>query len=287
MAYEAAREAPGRGAGARALISLTHSAPFGLRKLSATLARALALAEDTVPLDLGRAPREPARRPRAGRRAGGRGRRPPGPGGGLRPPGELRGARLRPALGRRRGGLPGGRVGRVRRLGAGRPAPAARSTTSGAWAPSPRPATGSRCSSTPTRRPRREALAAPGAGHRAARSGEYAAVCASQPHPQTLRALGRAGVRGRAARGHQLRGRDRQPGRGLGRPGPGPRPRRAPRPGSHLVALRLRWRGGDRPGPRGHADPAGDRRRRAGSRASAIGLGTYYRWTRGRQAEPH
>ena len=60
--------------------------------------------------------------------------------------------------------------------------------------------------------------------HRARRPAEYAAVCASQPHPQALRALGRLGVGAEQLEAHQLRGGDRQPRGGLGRRGAGARP---------------------------------------------------------------
>lgn len=52
MAYEAGVEALGDTTAPAALISVCMSPPFGLRKLSATLARALGLAEDTVTYDL-------------------------------------------------------------------------------------------------------------------------------------------------------------------------------------------------------------------------------------------
>lgn len=52
MAFEAAREALGGRTDPQALISLSLSAPFGLRKMSATLARALDLRDDIVPYDL-------------------------------------------------------------------------------------------------------------------------------------------------------------------------------------------------------------------------------------------
>ena len=53
MAFEAAREALGETNNPQAFISVCLSAPFGLRKLSATLIRALDLPEDVVPYDLG------------------------------------------------------------------------------------------------------------------------------------------------------------------------------------------------------------------------------------------
>lgn len=52
MGFEAAREALGGERAPRAIVSVTQSPPFGLRKVSATLARALDLAEDTVHYDL-------------------------------------------------------------------------------------------------------------------------------------------------------------------------------------------------------------------------------------------
>ena len=80
---------------------------------------------------------------------------PPGAGRRHRPPGELRGAGLRPALGRRRARRSWSAPRAASPAWAPRRAPRARSTTSGAWAPSPRPATAWRCSSTPTGRPPR------------------------------------------------------------------------------------------------------------------------------------
>lgn len=53
MAFEAAREALGERRDPQALVSVCLSAPFGLRKLSATLSRALDLPDDVVPYDLG------------------------------------------------------------------------------------------------------------------------------------------------------------------------------------------------------------------------------------------
>lgn len=53
MAYEAATEALAGERAPAALISVSMSPPFGLRKMSVTLSRALGLAADTVPYDLG------------------------------------------------------------------------------------------------------------------------------------------------------------------------------------------------------------------------------------------
>ena len=237
-----------------------------------------------MPLDVGGHPGAAARRPRAGRGADRR-RRAAGAGGGLRPPGQLRRARPRHALGRRRGGLPGGGVGRLRPPGPVGARRAARSTTSGAWAPSPSRATASRCSSTPTRRRRpRRWRRLEGATERP--TAAYAAVCASQPHPQTLRGAGPGRRERRAARGHELRGRDRQPGRGLGRPRPGARARPGRRPATTC------WRSATAPArrsPRTSRSPPTRPRAapRPRSPGEAIDLSTYYRWTRGRQAEPH
>jgi hydroxymethylglutaryl-CoA synthase len=52
MAYEAADQALGDERSPGAIIAVTMSPPFGLRKISATLARALGLSEATVPYDL-------------------------------------------------------------------------------------------------------------------------------------------------------------------------------------------------------------------------------------------
>jgi hydroxymethylglutaryl-CoA synthase len=52
MAYEAADEALGVERAPGAIISVSQSAPFGLRKMSSTLARALGLATDTITMDL-------------------------------------------------------------------------------------------------------------------------------------------------------------------------------------------------------------------------------------------
>jgi 3-hydroxy-3-methylglutaryl CoA synthase len=116
-------------------------------------------------------------------------------------------------------------------------------------------------------------------------SSGYAAVCASQPHPQTLRALGRAGVApeqlehtsfvgdignlGAASVGVALAlGLDRA------------------EPGQHLLALG--YGAGEAiaqdievTGPVAAAATADQ------LAGEAIDLSTYYRWTRGRQAEPH
>jgi hydroxymethylglutaryl-CoA synthase len=117
-------------------------------------------------------------------------------------------------------------------------------------------------------------------------TGDYAAVCPSQPHPQTLRALGRAGVGPEQLEATSFVGEIGNLGAasagvalalGLDRA----------EPGQHLLALG--YGGGEAiaqdievTGPvpaTGTAEALG-----AGE---AIDLSTYYRWTRGRQAEPH
>jgi hydroxymethylglutaryl-CoA synthase len=52
MAWEAANRALGDGAAPAAVISLTHSAPFGYRKMSQTIARSLELGDDITCFDL-------------------------------------------------------------------------------------------------------------------------------------------------------------------------------------------------------------------------------------------
>ena len=115
--------------------------------------------------------------------------------------------------------------------------------------------------------------------------GEYVAVCPSQPHPQPLRGLGRAGVSaeqlehttfvaeignlGAASVGLAMcLGLDRAvPGQALLAFGYG---------GGEGIARDLEVTG---------APPAiAAAERIAGE---PLGLGTFYRWTRGRQAEPH
>jgi hydroxymethylglutaryl-CoA synthase len=117
-------------------------------------------------------------------------------------------------------------------------------------------------------------------------TGEYAAVCASQPHPNAVRGLGKAGVGagqlehtsfvgdignlGAASVGVALAlGLDRaEPGQYLAALGYG---------GGEAIAQEIAVTG---------APPVIDT---AGQIADAetIDLSTYYRWTRGRQAEPH
>ena len=113
----------------------------------------------------------------------------------------------------------------------------------------------------------------------------YAAVCASQPHPQTLRALGRAGVGAEQLEGTSFVGEIGNLGTAsvglalaLGLDGAGA--------GDHLLALG--YGAGEAIAQDVEvtaAPPAIDAA--AQLAGEAIDLSTYYRWTRGRQAEPH
>lgn len=281
MAYEAASATLAGAAAPGAVITVSQSPPFGLRKLSATLARTLGL-DDALPLDVG------------------------GHGGSL-----LDAFAIAEALADG-GGAPAlvvasdhlvsyedrvcdllsagaatafliGGSGGVARLGDS--ARASREVYD-VW----------RLGTEPEARFRLEVLFdAYGATTRQALAGlaaateratsDYAAVAASQPHPQTLRGLGKAGVApeqlehtsfvgeignlGAASVGVALAlGLDRAEA------------------GQHLVALG--YGGGEAiaqdievlsaPGSTGTAERIP---------GEAIDLSTYYRWTRGRQAEPH
>lgn len=116
-------------------------------------------------------------------------------------------------------------------------------------------------------------------------TGEYAAVAASQPHPQTLRGLGKAGVSAGQLANTSFVGEIGNLGAasvgvalamGLD----------AAAPGDHVLALG--YGGGEAiaqdieitgevPATATAAQVPGE----------AISVSTYYRWTRGRQAEPH
>ena len=281
MAYEAAvaalegAEAPG------ALIAVSQSPPFGLRKLSATLARALGLGE-VVPLDVGGHPGaalDAFALAAALTAAGG-------------PPALVVAAdhlvshdeRVADTLsaGGAAAFLIGG-AGGFARLG---PAARAGREVYDVW----------RLGTEAEPRYRLEVLfdayatttAEALAGLEAATerpTGAYAAVCASQPHPQTLRGLGRAGVSAEQLEGTSFVGEIGNLGAasvglalalGLDRAAPG----------DHLLALGYGAGEAIAQAVEVTADPP-----RAGAAAQlegeAIDLSTYYRWTRGRQAEPH
>lgn len=281
MAYEAALSALEGAETPGVLITVSQSPPFGLRKLSSTLARALGL-DDALPLDVGGHP------------------------GALLDALEIAGALAAEggptalvvvsdhlvsidervcdmlSAGAAAAFLVGGSGG-FARLGA---SSRASREVYDVW----------RLGNEPEARYRLEVLFdAYGSTTKAALTGlekqteratsDYASVCASQPHPQTLRGLGKAGVGaeqlehtsfvaeignlGAASLGVALAlGLDRAAA------------------GDHLLALG--YGGGEAiaqdvevvsaPPPAGTADQlAGE----------AIDLSTYYRWTRGRQAEPH
>jgi hydroxymethylglutaryl-CoA synthase len=281
MAYEAAvatlegAEAPG------VVISVSQSPPFGLRKLSATLARALGL-EDAVPLDVGGHPGALLDALEIAGSLAGDG----GPSALVVVSDHLVSIDERVcdmlSAGAAAAFLVGG-AGGFARLG-----PSARSSREvyDVW----------RLGTEAEARYRLEVLFdAYGSTTRAALAGleklteratsDYAAVCASQPHPQTLRGLGKAGVGadqlehtsfvgeignlGAASLGVALAlGLDRAEA------------------GEHLVALGYGAGEAIAQDIEVIAAPPG-----AGTAAQmdgeAIDLSTYYRWTRGRQAEPH
>jgi hydroxymethylglutaryl-CoA synthase len=281
MAYEAATQALAGADAPGALIAVTQSPPFGLRKLSATLARTLGLAE-TMPLDLGGHPGsllDAFHLAGALTAAGG-------------PPAlviasdhvvsyEERVCDMLSA-----GGAAAflvGANGGFCRLGA---AARAGREVYDVWflgtEPEPRyrlevlfdayAATTVEAMSSLERATERPIAA-------------YAAVCASQPHPQALRALGRTGVTAEQLANTSFVGEIGNLGSAsvgvalaLGLDGAAP--------GEHLLALG--YGAGEAiaqeievtsvPPAIGVADAlAGE----------AIDLSTYYRWTRGRQAEPH
>jgi hydroxymethylglutaryl-CoA synthase len=283
MAYEAAREGLGEERSPAALIALTLSAPFGLRKLSATLARALGLGPDTVPYDLGG---------HAGGLmdgfalaesllAGGDGRPVAVVVADHQVSYEERALDLLPA-----GGAAAflvGRSGGFCRLG-----PAARESSEvfDVW----------RLGTEPEARYSLQVLA--DAYTHAARgafakleplterpTSDYAAVCPSQPHPQALRGLARAGVGEAQMEGTSFVAQIGNLGAasvglamalGLDRAAAGQSLLAFGYGGGEGIARSLEVTA--EPPAIGAAD------RLAGE---PISLGTYYRWTRGRQAEPH
>ena len=284
MAYEAARQALAGERAPRALVAVTQSPPFGLRKLSGTLATALGLAESCVPYDLA------------------------GHAGSL-----LDATALATALCADAGGpalvvaadhlvsyeervcdllsaggaaaflvAPEGSGGFCRLGEAAR----AHEEVYDVW----------RLGTEPEPRYRLEALfdgyarattAALRALERATERppSAYAAVCPSQPHPQALRGLGRAGVGQEQLEATSFVGEIGNLGAaalglavalGLDRAEPGQRLLALGYGGGEAIAQELEVTG---PPPviGAQAQIAGE----------AIDLSTYYRWTRGRQQEPH
>jgi hydroxymethylglutaryl-CoA synthase len=281
MAYEAAvvalagAEAPG------ALLAVSQSPPFGLRKLSATLARALGLPE-VVPVDVGGHPGAALDALALAGALAGQG----GPPALVVVADHLVSHDERVADTLSAGGaaafLVGGSGG-FARLG-----PSARASREvyDIWRLGTEPEPRYRLevlfdayAATTT-----EALAALEAATERPTSA-YAAVCASQPHPQTLRGLGRAGVSAEQLEGTSFVGEIGNLGTasvglalalGLDRAGVG----------EHLLALG--YGAGEAIAQDVEvtaAPPAIDAA--AQLPGEAIDLSTYYRWTRGRQAEPH
>jgi hydroxymethylglutaryl-CoA synthase len=281
MAYEAGARALAEGAPAPAsIISVTQAAPFGLKKLSGTLARALGL-PDARPLDIGGGPAalldaleigaalsesdgQPALVVASDHlvsyeervcdilSAGGAAAFLVGSGGF---------ARLGPSA------RAGREVYDVWRLGT---EPEARYRLEVLF--------NSYAASTT------EALAALERVTERATS-DYAAVAASQPHPQTLRGLGKAGVSAEQLSATSFVGEIGNLGAasvgvalamGLD----------AAAPGDHLLALA--YGGGEAIAQDIEVTaPVPATATAAQVPGEAISVSTYYRWTRGRQAEPH
>jgi 3-hydroxy-3-methylglutaryl CoA synthase len=282
MAWQAASEALNGSGVPAAVLSVTHSAPFGLRKMSQTIARALELPENVACFDIGGHPGslldalEVAAHLADGQSAtvlvvasdhlvayddrvcdllsaGGAAAFVVGSSGGF--------AKLGPVS------RDGREVYDIWRLGTEPEARYRLEVLFDAYAQAARGALAGleRLTERPT--------------------GKYAAVCASQPHPQTLRALGRAGVTeaqlsstsfvseignlGSASVGLAL---------ALGLD--------AARKGQHLAVFG--YGGGEGIAQSVEITKAPPKIAAAARIAGdAIGLGTYYRWTRGRQQEPH
>jgi hydroxymethylglutaryl-CoA synthase len=280
MAYEAAGQALAGAEAPGTVIAASQSPPFGLRKLSATLARALGLAE-VVPLDVGGGPAAALDALALASALAAEG-----------PPALVVVAdhlvshdeRVADTLsaGAAAAFLVGASGG-FARLG-----PSARASREvyDVWrlGTEPEPRYRLEVLFDAYARSSAEALAALEAASERPTS-SYAAVCASQPHPQTLRALGRAGVGAEQLEGTSFVGEIGNLGTAsvglalaLGLDGASP--------GDHLLALAYGAGEAIAQDVEVTADPPaiGAAAQIAGE---AIDLSTYYRWTRGRQAEPH
>jgi hydroxymethylglutaryl-CoA synthase len=117
-------------------------------------------------------------------------------------------------------------------------------------------------------------------------TGRYTSVCPSQPHPQVLRSLGRLGVKPEQIEGTSFVGDIGNLGAAsvglalcLGLD--------ASKKGSNLLALA--YGGGEAVAQeiRVTAKPKGIGTREMIEGGEPIALGTYYRWTEGRQQQPH
>jgi hydroxymethylglutaryl-CoA synthase len=282
MAYEAAVEAIGDGPAPQALISVCMSPPFGLRKLSATLARALGVGDETIPYDLAGHPGSMLDAFALAESLSASGDRP-----------VLVVASDHQVSYEERvcdtlsaGGAAAfliGASGGFARLG---PSARAAREVYDVWL----------LGHEPEARYRLEVLfdayqsAAQGAFAALERLTErpasgYAAVAASQPHPQTLRGLGRLGVGSEQLAHTSFVGEIGN----LGAASVGVALAMAldtAQPGQHVLAFGYGAGEGiaqalevtSAPPAIGAADRVG---------GESIALGTYYRWTRGRQAEPH
>jgi hydroxymethylglutaryl-CoA synthase len=280
MAYEAAGQALAGVEAPGTVIAASQSPPFGLRKLSATLARALGLAE-VVPLDVGGGPAAALDALALASALAAEG-----------PPAlvvvadHLVSHDERVADTHSAGAAAAflvGASGGFARLG-----PSARASREvyDVWrlGTEPEPRYRLEVLFDAYARSSAEALAALEAASERPTS-SYAAVCASQPHPQTLRALGRAGVGAEQLEGTSFVGEIGNLGTAsvglalaLGLDGASP--------GDHLLALAYGAGEAIAQDVEVTADPPaiGAAAQIAGE---AIDLSTYYRWTRGRQAEPH
>lgn len=283
MAYEAALRALRGAAAPAALLAVTQSPPFGLRKLSATLARALGLSPETTPLDVG------------------------GHAGSLLDALEIAEALVGESGGRAAlvvaadhvvshddrvcdtlsaGGAAAFLVagaGGFCRLGH---STRARQEVYDVWrlGTEREPRYRLEVLFDAYARTTGEALAALERATERPASG-YAAVCASQPHPQTLRGLGRAGVGSGQLEHTSFVGEIGNLGAasvglamalGLDRATPGDHVLALGYGGGEAIARELEVT----------APPPGD-----GAQVElpgeAISLSTYYRWTTGREATPH
>ena len=117
-------------------------------------------------------------------------------------------------------------------------------------------------------------------------TGRYTSVCPSQPHPQVLRSLGRLGVKPEQIEGTSFVGDIGNLGAAsvglalcLGLD--------SSKKGSNLLALA--YGGGEAVAQeiRVTAKPKGIGTREMIEGGEPIALGTYYRWTEGRQQQPH
>ena len=198
----------------------------------------------------------------------------------------LRGARRRHPLGRRRRPPSWSAPRAASPAWARRRAPGARSTTSGAWAPSPRPRYRLEVLFDAYATTTTEALAGLERAHRAADRRLRGRLREPAPPPDPAR----AGQGGASAPSSSRAPASSARSATWARPRSGWRWRSGldrAAPGDHLLALG--YGGGEAIAQDVEVTGATrrERARRTSSPGEAIDLSTYYRWTRGRQAEPH